>query len=51
MKSVKVSIANIIAKIFNIHDCVRDIGAYRVMIELALIAALVLLFALPAVVF
>lgn len=50
MKSVKVSIASIIARIFDIHDCVRDIGGYRVAVELCMIAALILLFALPAII-
>jgi hypothetical protein len=45
MKSVR----EFIAKIFDIHDCVRDIGGYRTLVELGLILFLILLFSLPAI--
>ena len=50
MKYLRESIGNLIARIFDIHDCIRDIGGYRVAVELALILALVLLFSLPAII-
>jgi len=50
MNAVKEFIHKSIARIFDIHDCVRDVGGYRVMVELCGIAALVLLFALPAII-
>ena len=43
--------SKLLRQIFDIHDCVRDIGGYRVAVELMLILALILLFALPAVMF
>lgn len=44
------SLNRIIARIFDIHDCVRDCGAYRAMVELCALLALILLFALPAII-
>jgi hypothetical protein len=40
----------LLTRIFDIHDCVRDTGGYRVMVELGALLALILLFALPAVI-
>lgn len=50
MKSVRESIGNRVARIFDIHDCVRDIGGYRVIVELGGLLLLILLFALPAII-
>ena len=50
MNALREFIRNWAARIFDIHDCVRDIGGYRAAVELALILALILLFALPAII-
>ena len=44
------NLSRIIARIFDIHDCVRDCGGYRAIVELVALTALILLFALPAVI-
>ena len=42
--------SKLLRQIFDIHDCVRDIGGYRVIVELCSLLALILLFALPAII-
>ena len=49
MKSVKDYIASI-ARLFGLDQCVSELSSFAVLIELALILALVILFSLPAVI-